>query len=109
MKKNLFEMGADLGEGWTADNKSKATKKADNETKAPQQHRLSLAKEKRRGKAVTIVKPFHLSRPDLQVLLKKLKKKLGCGGTFKEDGLELQGDIHDQAHKYLTELGYRFK
>ena len=109
MKKNLFEMGADLGEGWTADNKSKATKEAETEFKAPEQHRLYLAKENRRGKAVTIVKPFHLSRPDLQALLKNLKKKLGCGGTLKEDSLELQGDIPDQVRRYLTELGYRFR
>ncbi len=109
MKKNLFEMGADLGEGWTADNKSKEIKEAETGVKTPEQHRLYLAKEKRRGKAVTIVKPFHLSRPDLQALLKKLKKKLGCGGTLKEDSLELQGDIPDQVRRYLTELGYRFR
>ncbi len=109
MKKNLFEMGADLGEGWTADNKSKEIKEAETGVKTPGQHRLYLAKEKRRGKAVTIVKPFHLSKPDLQALLKKLKKKLGCGGTLKEDSLELQGDIPDQVRRYLTELGYRFR
>ena len=109
MKKNLFEMGADLGEGWEADNKKKSEREDKTEVKLPEEHRLYLAKEKRRGKAVTIVKPFHLSRPDLQALLKKLKKKLGCGGTLKEDSLELQGDIPDQVRRYLTELGYRFR
>ena len=109
MKKNLFEIGADLGEGWEADNKTKPKKENKAEVKLPQEHRLHLAKKKRRGKTVTIVKPFHLSKADLQALLKNLKKKLGCGGTLKEDSLELQGDIPDQVRVYLTDLGYRFR
>jgi len=109
MKENLFEMGADLGEGWEADNKKKPKKEDKTEVKLPQEHKLYLAKEKRRGKAVTIVKPFHLSKDELQTLLKKLKKKLGCGGTLKENSLELQGDIPDQVRTYLRELGYRFR
>ena len=58
---------------------------------------------------MTIVKPFHLEKSELQSLLKVLKKKLGTGGTVKEDTLEFQGDIPEQLRKQLEALEYRFK
>ena len=109
MKKNLFEMGADLGDGWEADNKKKPQKEEKTEVKPPQKHRLYLAKEKRRGKVVTIVKPFHLAKSELQALLKQLKKRLGTGGTVKENALEFQGDIPEQVRTALEEMEYRFR
>ena len=102
-------MGADLGEGWEADNRKKPETKNQTEVQPPEKHRLSLAKEKRRGKTVTIVKPFCLSKADLQALLTKLKKRLGTGGTAKEDRLEFQGDIPDQVRSSLEAMGFRFK
>ncbi len=113
MKKNLFEMGADFGveedKGWSSDNKDKASKKTNTEVKSPEKHQLHFSKEKRRGKVVTIVKPFHLAKSDLQALVKTLKKKLGTGGTVKEECLEFQGDIPEKLRKHLKALGYRFK
>jgi translation initiation factor 1 len=108
MKKNLFEMGANFEEGWSSDNKEKSKPKTI-EVKTPNQHQLHFAKEKRRGKVVTIVKHFHLEKSQLQELLKVLKKKLGTGGTVKEDTLEFQGDIPEQICKHLEALEYRFK
>ena len=109
MKENLFEMGADFGDEWSSDNKDKPAKKISTEVKAPEKHQLHFAKEKRRGKVVTIVKPFCLDKTILQALLKTLKKKLGTGGTVKEDSLEFQGDIPAMLRKHLETLGYRFK
>jgi len=108
-KENLFEMGANFGDAWSSDNKDKPSKQNSTELKEPNKHQLHFAKEKRRGKVVTIVKPFCLEKKDLQTLLKTLKKKLGCGGTLKEDTLEFQGDIPEQLRKHLEVLGYRFK
>ena len=109
MKENLFEMGADFGDDWSSDNKDKLNKKVATEIKTPEKHQLHFAKEKRRGKVVTIVKPFYLDKSDLQALLKTLKKKLGTGGTVKEESLEFQGDIPDILRKQIEALGYRFK
>ncbi len=109
MKKNLFEMGADLGEGWEADNKAKQNKTEDVTNTPPEKHRLYLSKEKRRGKAVTIVKPFHIAKADLQTLMKQLKKRLGTGGTVRDDALEFQGDIPDQVRSALEDMQYRFR
>lgn len=112
MRKNLFEMGANFDEGdkgWSSNNKEKPSKQTITEVKEPEKHQLHLAKEKRRGKVVTIVKPFYLGKNDLQTLVKMLKKKLGTGGTVKEDSLEFQGDIPDQVRMHLEALNYRFK
>ena len=109
MKKNLFEMGADLGEGWSADNKNTISNSKEIASKSPQEHRLYLSREKRRGKTVTIVHPFHLVKEELQRLLKILKKKLGTGGTIREDALEFQGDIPEQLRTSLEEMQYRFR
>ena len=102
-------MGADFGDEWSSDNKDKLTKKVSTEIKVPEKHQLHFAKEKRRGKVVTIVKPFYLDKTSLQTLLKILKKKLGTGGTLKEDSLEFQGDIPELLRKHLEALGYKFK
>jgi translation initiation factor 1 len=112
MRENLFEMGADFGENWSADNKKKSAKAPSStckETLPPEKHQLHFAKEKRRGKIVTIVKPFCLDKRVLQSLLKTLKKKLGTGGTSKENWLEFQGDIPNLLQKHLETMGYRFK
>ena len=108
-EKNLFDMGTDFGDDWSSDNKNKPDKKISIELKAPEKHQLHFAKEKRRGKVVTLVKPFYLDKTSLQSLLKTLKKKLGTGGTVREDSLEFQGDIPDALRKHIGDLGYRFK
>lgn len=102
-------MGANFEDGWSSDNKEKTAEKVSGEIKAPQKHQLHLAKEKRRGKVVTIVKPFYLDKTTFQALLKTLKKKLGTGGTIKEESLEFQGDIPDLVRSQLEALGYRFR
>lgn len=109
MRENLFEMGADFGGDWSSDNKLKSTKKVSIEIKSPEKHQLHFAKEKRRGKVVTIVKPFYLQKKELQDLLKILKKKLSTGGTVKDNTLEFQGDIPTQLREHLETLGYRCK
>ena len=107
--KNLFEMGANFSDDWSSDNKEKPSKEISTEIKEPNKHQLHFAKEKRRGKVVTIVKPFYLEKSDLQALVKTLKKKLGTGGAVKENSLEFQGDIPEQLRKHLEHLEYRFK
>ncbi len=111
MKKNLFEMGASFEDEWSSDNKQASKKKnhLQGETLLPQKHQLHFAKEKRRGKVVTIVKPFYVEKKELQRILKILKKKLGTGGAMKENSLEFQGDIPDKLREQLTQMEYKFK
>ena len=106
--KQLFEMGANFEDGWSSDNKTKQ-KKAKQEIKTPQKHQLHTAKEKRRGKIVTVIKPFYLESNELKKLLKELKSKLGSGGTVKENTLELQGEVATKAKELIQAKGFRFK
>lgn len=39
-------------------------------------------------------------------LVKTLKSKLACGGTYKENHIELQGDHIERAREILLKLGY---
>ncbi|RLA68403.1 MAG: translation initiation factor [Epsilonproteobacteria bacterium] len=107
--KNMFEMGAKFEDEWSSDNKDKSSKKISNEIKIPEKHQLHFSKEKRRGKIVTIIKPFYLIKKDIHTLIKILKKKLGTGGTVKDNSLEFQGDISEKLAIHLKDLGYGFK
>jgi len=109
MKENLFEMGAKFGDAWSADNKEKPAKKQSNEIKSPDKHHLIFAKEKRRGKVVTIIRDFYMEKKQLQALLKELKKSLGTGGTLKESEMEFQGEVQDKLRQLLGEKGFKFK
>ena len=109
MKKNLFEMGASWDDEWNSDNKQKISKKIVNEIKEPSKHRLYISKEKRRGKIVTIIQPFYLSKDELKRLLKNVKSSLGCGGTIKENSLEFQGEVAKVLKQIFIEKGFRFK
>jgi len=106
-KLDLF-IGADFDDGWAEVQTSQKTK-SKKEILEPQKHTLHFAKEKRRGKVVTLVGPFHLSKENSTNLLKKLKKKLGCGGSFKENFMEFQGEPKTKLRELLSAEGFRFK
>jgi translation initiation factor 1 len=105
-----FGIGAKFDDGWSSDNRE-GKRKTDpaGETLPPEKHRLHLSREKRRGKWVSGAGPFHRKSKELRELLKSLKKELGCGGTLREDRLELQGDIGSALRDALERRGYRFR
>jgi translation initiation factor 1 len=85
------------------------SKKTSQEILPPNKHTLYFAKEKRRGKVVTLVGEFFLEKQEVTTLLKKLKKSLGCGGSFKNNMMEFQGDIKEKLRPLLQKEGYGFK
>ena len=60
---------------------------------------------KRYGKIVTIVGGFD-SGIDIKDITKALKNRLACGGTYKGDSIELQGDHRKKIKEMLVELGF---
>jgi len=102
-------MGASFDDEWSSDNKSKPQQKKLTEIKEPHKHQLHFSKEKRRGKVVTIVQPFYLKENDLKSLLKTIKKKMGTGGTSKNNSLEFQGEVTEKLKIQLETLSYKFK
>ncbi len=62
--------------------------------------------EKRYGKSMTVIKGIDTSKIDVKSLMKKLKSKLACGGTYKNDEIELQGDHRDRVKEILIKEGF---
>jgi len=101
-------MGAKFEDGWSSDNRVK-NKKESIKILEPSKHKLIIKKEKRRGKVVTIIEPFYLSKENLKSLLKELKSKFGCGGTIKDNSIELQGKPSLELKEYLKKSNFNFK
>lgn len=72
-------------------------------------HFLYFKKEKRRGKTVTLVGVFQLSKTDATTILKSLKKKLGCGGKYQDNFMEFQGELKDKLKELLLKEGFKFR
>ena len=72
-----------------------------------EQQRISVKVSKRRyGKEVTVVDGLDPYEIDLEDLSKFLKGRLACGGTVKENSIELQGNHRDRVKELLTTRGY---
>ena len=60
---------------------------------------------KRYGKIVTVITGFGKGI-DVKKIAKALKNELACGGTYKGDMIELQGDHRKKIIGLLVELGF---
>jgi translation initiation factor 1 len=106
-KLDLF-IGAEIDDGWAQVQTPRKTQ-ISNEKLEPSKHLLKFQREKRRGKVVTLVGEFQLSKDEATTLLKLLKKKLGCGGSYKENWMEFQGELQEKLKELLKSEGFRFK
>ena len=105
-KLDLF-IGAQINDTWSEVQEKKISSKK--ELLPPQKHQLFFSKEKRRGKIVTLVGEFQIDKKDADALLKKLKKRLGCGGAFKDGFMEFQGELKEKLRPLLVDEGFNFK
>jgi len=106
----IFEMGANLDEEIHDTSKNdKKNKSKSNEILPKNQHQLVFTYEKRKGKPVTLVGRFYLEEKEKKEVLKLLKKKLACGGSIKEEWIELQGDLKEKVKTILQGTGWKFK
>jgi len=68
--------------------------------------KIRVATDKKRyGKIVTVVTGFDTG-VDVKKIAKTLKNELACGGTFKDDTIELQGDHTKKIKAILVKLGF---
>jgi translation initiation factor 1 len=70
--------------------------------------RMTLEKGNRGGKTVTIVYGFY-GDIDLEKSCKEIKQKCGCGGTLKDNRIEIQGDKRDVIENYFVAKGFKIK
>ena len=61
--------------------------------------------KKRYGKIVTVVTGFE-SGIDVKKIAKELKNELACGGTYKDNIIELQGDHTKKVKLLLVKMGF---
>ncbi|MFA6137990.1 MAG: translation initiation factor [Sulfurimonas sp.] len=106
-KLDIF-IGSEIESGWTVVETARKTTVSD-EILEPNKHFLFFKKEKRRGKTVTLVGEFYMPSTDVNALLQTIKKRLGCGGAYKDGWMEFQGDIKDKIRAILVEEGFRFR
>jgi translation initiation factor 1 len=73
--------------------------------KSEQKIRVELVK-KRYGKVSTMVTGIDPKDVDLKSIAKELKNELACGGTVKNNEIELQGDHAKKVREKLVSLGF---
>jgi len=68
------------------------------------EQRIKIKKDKRRyGKIITLVEGIE---GNIKEIAKKLKSELACGGTVKNNTIELQGDHLKKVKEVLVDLGF---
>ena len=67
---------------------------------------LVYIERKKFNKYYTIVEGIDGKEIDLKDLAKKLKSELACGGTIKDEKIELQGEHKQKTKKILVEYGF---
>ena len=70
--------------------------------------RIKVKIEKRKfGKMSTLVEGIDSKDVDLKDITKNLKSKLACGGTLKNNIIELQGNHAEKVREELIRLGFK--
>jgi len=76
------------------------------ETLAKEREKIKIFDERKRyGKAVTVIQGISKD-VDVKSILKELKTRLACGGTIKDNTIELQGEHKKRVKEILIKLGF---
>ena len=89
-----------IGGDWTPHEPS-TTQKQPVQTGRP----VKVRKEKRRNVIVTRVLNLVRPKEELRTLAAELKQLCGCGGTVKDDVIEIQGDQVEKVRDHLKKKG----
>jgi len=73
--------------------------------KTKQKIKISTVK-KRYGKIATVITGIDKKEIDLKHIAKELKEEFACGGTIKNNEIELQGDHSRKVKETLVKLGF---
>ncbi len=73
---------------------------------AREQQKITVTLEKRKfGKKYTIIRGME-KEANVEEILRKLKNRFACGGTAKNNQIELQGDHLSRVRKVLADFGF---
>lgn len=77
------------------------------ETIAKESQKIIVMLEKKKfGKVNTVITGIDEKEINLKDLAKKLKSKFACGGTAKDNKIELQGNHKQQVKETLVQMGF---
>ena len=77
------------------------------ETIAKESQQITVKIEfKKYRKKYTVISGIDQKQIDLKIVAKKLKNKFACGGSVKNNKIELQGDHRKNIQSFLVELGF---
>lgn len=62
--------------------------------------------KKRYGKIVTVISGIESKDIDIKKIAKELKTEFACGGTVKNNQIELQGNHREKVKEELIKLGF---
>ncbi|HRS42652.1 MAG TPA: stress response translation initiation inhibitor YciH [Candidatus Diapherotrites archaeon] len=71
-----------------------------------EQQQIKIRTERKKFKKYATLISGFTDANEQQEVLKYLKKKLACGGTVKDNVIELQGEQKERIKKLLIEKGY---
>lgn len=108
-KNNFFEVGNSLELDTSLWKLVEEQNEAKKSVILPEKHLLYFQKEKRKGKIVTLIGKFYITKKDANDILAILKKHIGVGGSFKNDFIELQGECELKVKSILLEHGFGFR
>ena len=108
MKKNDWKDRLNIVYSTNPDFAYSTDEKEEKETLPKQQQKLrvSIEKNHRGGKTVTIVKNFIGSEADAKELGRVLKTRCGVGGSVKDGEIIVQGDFREKVIEMLKKEGY---
>ena len=77
------------------------------ENLAKSEQRISIKEEKRKfGKIITVIEGINGKEVNIKDIAKQLKSKFACGGTVKDNRIELQGNHSSKVKEELIKLGF---
>ena len=71
------------------------------------QRPVKVIKERRGLSTVTLILNLPLTVEEMKQLCTFFKQRLGCGGSVKENKIEIQGDKIQQIKDLLKQKGYK--
>lgn len=86
---------------------SKKTPKTKPQALKPTSTKIKVFSEKRKNTYITIIKNLPLSHEEEKELTSYIKKKLGCGGSYKDTHIEIQGNKLEDVKNILKSKGFK--
>ena len=68
-----------------------------------------IDKKGRNGKIATIIEGFVIPQEEVEDIARKLKQKLGVGGSVRDGEILIQGNHLDKVKDFLINLKYKVK